>query len=85
MHKLVKKRDGSTEPYEEEKIIRVVISAGLSSDAAHALSEKVTVWINSVPDQHVSSLQIRDKVLELLTVTNEDVADFYRWYQKTKE
>lgn len=84
MQKLVKKRDGSLEPFEQEKIMRVVISAGLESDKAHTLSVQVAAWVNTLPKADISSLEIRDKVLELLTVTDENVADFYRWYQKTK-
>lgn len=85
MIKQVKKRDGSTEPFEQEKIMRVVVSAGLESDKAQILSIQVTAWVNELPETDISSLEIRDKVLELLTVTDENVADFYRWYQKTKE
>jgi transcriptional regulator NrdR family protein len=85
MQKQVKKRDGSIEPYEEDKIAHVVKAAGLSGDLARALSVKVTAWINSLSEPSISSLVIRDKVLELLTSTDKNVANFYRWYQKTKE
>ena len=85
MQKQVKKRDGSRELYEESKVARVVTSAGLSSDQAYTLSVKVTSWVNTLPETGISSLQIRDKVLELLMSTDKNVADFYRWYQKTKE
>lgn len=85
MQKQVTKRDGSIEPYEEGKIVRVVVAAGLSPDQARTLSVKVTDWMDSLPEENISSLQIRDQVLELLAQTNENVANFYRWYQKTKE
>ena len=65
MKKQVKKRDGSAEPYEESKVARVVTAAGLSPDQAHTLSVNVTAWMTSLPETSISSLDIRDKVLEL--------------------
>lgn len=85
MKKQVQKRDGSIKMYEEGKVVRVVKTAGLSTDQAHTLSVRVTNWIHSLPDTTVSSLLIRDKVLELLMVEDKDAADLYRWYEKTKE
>lgn len=85
MQKTVKKRDGSTEAYEEEKIARVVTTAGLAPDKAHDLAASVSAWVNGLPDTHISSLQIRDKVLELLTAASANAADLYRWYEFTKE
>lgn len=85
MQKHVIKRDGSLEPYEEAKVERVVSSAGLSSDQSHTMAVKTTIWMNTLSEQNISSLHIRDKVLELLTATDENAADFYRWYQKTKD
>ena len=85
MQKNVKKRDGSSETYEEDKIIRVVTTAGLAADKARDLGAAVTAWVNSLPDTHISSLKIRDKVLELLTAANANAADLYRWYETTKE
>ena len=85
MPKQVIKRDGSTEPYEESKIVRVVEAAGLTSDQAKELAGKATEWVNTLPEAAISSLRLRDKILELLTAVDPNVADFYRWYQKTKE
>lgn len=85
MQKQVIKRDGSIELYEEVKIERILVTAGLTMDQAHALALDVTNWFNSLSDTNVSSLQLRDKILELLPTVNKSVADFYRWYQKTKE
>jgi len=85
MQKNVKKRDGSSETYEENKIIRVVTTAGLAADKARDLGAFVTDWINNLPDTSISSLQIRDKVLELLTAADENAANLYRWYETTKE
>ena len=85
MQKRVKKRDGSVESYEEIKIIRVVTSAGLPIDKAQTLSSSVSHWIQNTPEETVASLEIRDKVLELLTQIDQDAANLYKWYQKTKE
>lgn len=85
MQKQVIKRDGSLEPYDEGKVERVVLSAGLTKDQAHDVAVKTTQWMATLSEQTISSLHIRDKVSELLSATDENVAEFYRWYQKTKE
>ncbi len=85
MDKKVLKRDGSTEAYEEAKVVRVVQAAGLPDEQAKALAAQVSTWIRTVPDASVSSLLIRDKVLSLLLTADANVADFYRWYEKTKD
>lgn len=85
MPKKVKKRDGSIESYEKMKVARVVTSAGLNAEQAQLLSTNITLWIQNTPEDTVSSLEIRDKVLELLSQMNEDAANLYSWYQKSKE
>ena len=59
MQKDVKKRDGSTEAYEEDKIARVVTTAGLAPDKAHGLAAAVSAWVNSLPDTHISRSEER--------------------------
>ena len=79
------KRDGTTEEYGEFKVTRVVIAAGLKSDQAQALTSSVTKWLKSQPTSKYSSLQIRDKVIQELKKINQDAANMYSWYEKTKD
>ncbi|MBL7158860.1 hypothetical protein ISS85_00070 [Candidatus Microgenomates bacterium] len=86
MEKKIKvlKRDGSTENFNPEKIVRVATAAGLKSDQAQALSVKVNQWINDLDQEIVSSLKIRDKVLKELKKVNDYAANLYEWYDKNK-
>lgn len=83
--KEVIKRDGSKEPFEAEKIARVVKAAGLDDRQAQELAAHVAEWIESQPDQALSSLMVRDEVQKQLDSMNRYAADLFRWYEKTKE
>jgi transcriptional regulator NrdR family protein len=78
----VVKRDGSTEEFKLEKIARVVKAAGLDEQDSENLAQRVS---RVVEGQEVSSLEIRDHVLDELKNTNEYAANMYRWYQETKD
>ena len=79
------KRDGSTEAYDRHKMVRVVQAAGLNSSQAEELAEAVDSWIHNENLITLTSLQIRDKVLEELKRIHKPSADLYAWYQQTKE
>ena len=79
------KRDGSTEYFSSDKIVKVVKAAGLEEEQAKALAENVNKWVIDLKKESISSLEIRDKVLEELEKVNKSVADLFRWYQKTKD
>ncbi len=76
------KRDGSTEDFKPEKIARVVKAAGLDEQDSENLAQKVLMAFEG---QEVSSLEIRDHVLDELENTDKYAADMYRWYQETKD
>lgn len=80
----VVKRDGSLESFDPDKIIRVVAASGLDPEPAAILASNVTDWIKSLHQDKISSLQIRDKVIELLQNTDQNAANLFSWYQKTK-
>ncbi|MBI4136934.1 hypothetical protein HY469_02620 [Candidatus Roizmanbacteria bacterium] len=82
---IVRKRDGSKEVFSEAKIARVMGAAGLSSEHTKQVINKISEWIQSLGEKEVTSLAIRDKLLEILPEINKPVADLFRWYQKTKE
>lgn len=81
----VVKRDGSIEKYDEQKIARVVSAAGLAADESQALARGITAWLEERDQETIPSLEIRDRVLIELTKANERVADFFAWYQHTKD
>lgn len=83
--KIVLKRDGSRENYDEVKIIRVVTAAGLRPDQAQKLAKKVTLWVDNLRQPEVSTLQIRDKVIEGLKKVNDNAAGLFIWYEHTKD
>lgn len=79
------KKDGSKTEYQESKIVRVVTAAGLKPDQAQHLGAVVTKWIQALPDPDVVSLQVRNKVVDELKKINENAADLFTWYEKTKD
>ncbi|OGK25286.1 hypothetical protein A3A46_03730 [Candidatus Roizmanbacteria bacterium RIFCSPLOWO2_01_FULL_37_13] len=85
MNLQVIKRDGSIEDYNEAKITRVVIAAGLNPDQAQTLASAIAKWIKKNTLTKLSSLKLRDKVLEELKKANKDAANLFSWYEKTKE
>lgn len=79
------KRDGTEEPFEKHKLVRVVRAAGLSEQQAHDLAEIIAGWIHEFHSQSVSSLLIRDKTLIEMRKIHLPAAQLYEWYQQTKE
>ena len=79
------KRDGTTEEYSEEKVKRVVKAAGLSDEQVVEFTEEISTWIMTLTDTSLTSLQIRDMILEKLPKINPSAADLYKWYESTKE
>lgn len=79
------KRDGQLEDFDLKKIARVLQVAGLDKEAADLLSNRVSAWVDRNYQDSVSSLEIKDKVLEELKLVNSYIADLFQWYEKTKE
>ena len=57
------KRDKSEDDYDPEKIERVIKAAGLNEKDAKKLSGLITKWIKDQQFTHITSLQIRDRVV----------------------
>ncbi|MFC1711380.1 ATP cone domain-containing protein [Patescibacteria group bacterium] len=83
--KKIEKRDKTQEDFDRKKINQVVIAAGLSNSEADLVSENVEAWVNSLNEDLITSLQVKDKVLEELKKVNSYVASLFDWYEKTKE
>lgn len=80
----VLKRDGSIEEFQPTKIARVVKAAGLTEERGDALAKNVAEWAQNQEQDQISTLQIRNKVLEELEKVNAYAAGLFKWYEKTK-
>lgn len=81
----VKKRDGSLEDFDQMKIARVVTAAGLTHEEGQQLAAKITDWARTYANSAITSLQIRDKVIEELQKLNPNAASLFTWYERTKD
>lgn len=81
----VTKRDGTIEKFDASKIERVVIASGLTKTQAKKLSEVVYDWVRSQNLNKITSLRLRDKVIEEAQKMDKYAADLYIWYQKTRD
>lgn len=79
------KRDGSLEEYSEAKIIKVVITAGLDPNQAEKLTSVVSESFKKRNSPKLSSLKIKDEVIKELKNINQDAANLFLWYEKTKD
>lgn len=80
----VVKRDGTLENFDQDKIVRVVMAAGLTDAQAQELAAKVSEWVTKLEQEKITSLKLKDKVGEELKKLDEHAHDLYRWYQETK-
>lgn len=81
----VTKRDGSEEDFDHLKIIKILTVAGLDATKARLVSLKVKEWVEGLGQEKISSVEIKDKVLEELKNINEYIAQLFDWYEKGKE
>lgn len=79
------KRDNSTEDFDLEKISRVVQAAGLEPNEANDLALAVQKQIIDSGRTTLSSLIVRDLVIGQLHHVDENAANLFTWYEKTKD
>ncbi len=80
---MVVKRDGSEQPYDEDKVRKISRASGLNDEEAETLTTSVTKMVKSSSGT-TTSLRIRAKVLEDLLNVNEYAAGLFEWYEKNK-
>ncbi|OGM20047.1 hypothetical protein A2863_01820 [Candidatus Woesebacteria bacterium RIFCSPHIGHO2_01_FULL_38_9b] len=85
MNIIVTKRDKKTEDYDQEKIMRVVIAAGLNRLEAEKLIDYVNKWFIEKNKNIVTSLQIRDRVVIEIQKLNKAAAAKFISYEKYKD
>lgn len=79
----VRKRGGDVEAWSMDKTINSVGVAGLTVRESEAVGALVEEWAKrTAQNNEISSIQIRDKVLELLRVIDSVAADTFEAYKK---
>ncbi|MBI2587383.1 hypothetical protein HYW29_01040 [Candidatus Amesbacteria bacterium] len=79
----VQKRDGSLEPYQPEKLIRIALAASLTHHQALTLGTHIYDWALNQP-QPIPTSAIRDQMVSQLRAIHPPAADLYLWYESTK-
>lgn len=85
MNTQVVKRDLSIEDYNQNKIAKVGVAAGLNESQAQALAVSISKWLNERNVNKITSLDIRDQVVNELKKLNTYAANLFMWYEKTKD
>ena len=62
----ITKRNGEKEIFAFEKIQKVVMAAGLTSDKAALVAKNIASWIKGENKKELTSLEIRDRVIKEL-------------------
>lgn len=80
----VRKRDDNTlQDWDRGKVLNSVINAGVSPEEAEHLTALIEAWAKrSSQNGEVSSAHIRGTVVEILKLTNMDVATSFQNYAK---
>lgn len=85
----VVKRNGSTEDFQPEKIARVVKAAGLTFRQSQILGSRLAEWASeqqkTKKQTKITTIEIRDKVIEELQKVSLHAANLFTWYEKTKD
>jgi transcriptional regulator NrdR family protein len=79
----VKKKDGTLEDFDRQKIVSGVVKAGASPEDAQKVADAIEVWLSTVAKEDVvDSMEIRTKGLEVLKTVNPDVAAQFETFKK---
>jgi len=78
------KRDGKSEKFNPEKVQQVVLASGISPLDSEEIVEQITSWVESLGQNTVSSLKIRDRLFEELEKTDMKASGLFAWHQNRK-
>ncbi len=79
----VKKRDGKTEDYSEEKVKKSLMKAGASENNAKTVASKITKWAKEKAKKGaVATSEIKNRVVEQMKTVNSGVAEKFRTFAK---
>jgi hypothetical protein len=83
MNLQIRKRGGELEPWSVDKTINSAAVAGTSMKMAEAIGKLIESWAEKNAENGiVSSLQIRDKLVEVLAVVDSVAAEAYKAFKK---
>jgi transcriptional regulator NrdR family protein len=82
---IVVKRGGETENFDVEKLRRVALATGLNSKQADKLVDNINKWAGRQNDNNLTTLAIRQKIIEELGKIRKYSADKYIWYENLKD
>ncbi len=77
----VRKKDGSLEPFDRQKVFQSVVSAGLPEVNAENITNQIELWVQQSEDI-ISTAEIRKRVIGLLEAENLQAAESYKRYKK---
>lgn len=79
----VQKKDGQLEDFSRSKLTDGVIKSGASPEEAEMVAAKVEEWLPTIAlNQVVKTIDLRNKVLEVLRQLNPAVATSFEIYHK---
>jgi transcriptional regulator NrdR family protein len=82
----VQKNDGTLEDFDSNKLTSGITKAGASDEEAQKVLSEVEAWLSTVAvNGVVKSLEIKNKVLELLQETNPAAVTNFESYKKSQE
>lgn len=79
------KRDGRSEIFDPDKIIKVVTASGLRPVDAEELAKKISEWVRGLNRVSITSIEIRDQVFKELAKMDQYASGLYAWYQNLKD
>ena len=78
----IRKNSGENEDFNFEKLLASIGKTGVPLKEAVEITKDIQVWAESSDNNSISSTQIRDKVIESLSVDYPAEADMYKTYKK---
>ena len=79
------KKDATEEPFDQDKIARVVTAAGINPSDGLELASRIAAWVQSLGKPKITTFQLREKVIEEMEKINKITADLFAQYEKTKD
>lgn len=79
----VRKRDGTLENFEMEKLEKSIRAADAGSETAHSIASEIEKWLPKVATNNiVQSSTLRGKILQLLRPQNPKAALSFEQYKE---
>jgi len=78
----IKKRGGDLQDFDRMKIYHSVLAAGAFQEEANAIADQVQSWARGLEENTLSTMEIKEKIIELLGKSNPVAAQNYQNYRK---